>query len=97
MTEICRSLSTARVKGEANQERVRRFDPKTKHGIREMPIPAELISALKTWKEKYPQSWLDLMFCNEFGEPCERTGIGRYGLAPALTQAKIEKAVTMHG
>jgi integrase len=97
MIEIRRSLSTARVKGEVNQERVRWFDPKTKHGIREIPIPAELISALKTWKEKCPQSRLDLVFCNEFGEPCERTGIGRYGLAPALKQAEIEKTVTMHG
>jgi integrase len=97
MIEIRRSLSTARVKGEANQERVRWFDPKTKHGIREIPIPAELISALKTWNEKCPQSRLDLVFCSEFGEPCERTGIGRYGLAPALEQAKIEKNVTMHG
>lgn len=91
MIEIRRSLSTARVKGEANQERVRWFDPKTKHGIREIPIPAELISALKTWKEKCPQSRLDLVFSNEFGEPCERTGIGRYGFAPALEQAKIER------
>jgi len=97
MIEIRRSLSTARVKGEANQEKVRWFDPKTKHGIREIPIPAEMISALKTWKEKCPQSRLDLVFCNEFGEPCERTGIGRYGLTPALKQAGIDKAVTMHG
>jgi integrase len=37
------------------------------------------------------------VFCHEFGEPCDRTGIGRYGLAPALEQANIEKAVTMHG
>jgi integrase len=95
--EICRNLSMARVKGEPHQENVRWFDPKTKHGIREIPIPAELISALMNWKEKSPQSRLDLVFCNEFGEPCERTGIGRYGLAPALEQAGIDKAVTMHG
>ncbi len=37
------------------------------------------------------------MFCNEFGEPCDRTGIGRYGLRPALYQAGIDKAVSMHG
>lgn len=37
------------------------------------------------------------MFCNEFGEPCERTGIGRYGLSPALEQAGIDKSVSMHG
>ncbi len=37
------------------------------------------------------------MFCNNFGEPYERTGIGRYGLNPALEQAGIDKAVTPHG
>ena len=31
------------------------------------------------------------MFYNEFGEPCDRTGISRYGLTPALKQAEIEK------
>ena len=52
---------------------------------------------MRAWKEKCPRSRLDLVFCNEFGEPCNRTGIGRHGLAPALEQAGIEKAVTMHG
>jgi len=37
------------------------------------------------------------VFCNNFGEPYERTGIGRYGLNPALEQAGIDKAVTPHG
>jgi integrase len=57
----------------------------------------QLVSALREWKEKCPQSQLELVFCNEFGEPCDRTGIRRYGLKPAHKQAKIEKAVTMHG
>jgi Phage integrase family len=55
------------------------------------------VSAIEDWKEKCPKNRLELVFCNEFGEPCDRTGIGRYGLAPALKQAEIEKAVTMHG
>jgi integrase len=38
-----------------------------------------------------------LVFSNEFGEPCDRTGIGRYGLTQALKQAGIDKAVSMHG
>ena len=80
-----------------NQEKVRWFDPKTKQGVREIPIPLQLVAALREWKEKCPKSRLDLVFCNEFGEPCDRTGIGRYGLTPALGQAGIEKAVTMHG
>src|SRR4030095_13151634 len=73
-----------------------RFDGKTK-GTREIPIPSELVASLRAWKEKSPKSRLDLVFCNEFGEPCNRTGIGRHGLTPALEQAEIEKAVTMHG
>src|SRR5262245_27056459 len=85
--EIRRSVSTARVKGETAQEKHRWFDPKTRNGIREIPIPLQLVTALKEWKEKGPKSRLDLVFCNEFGEPCDRTGIGRYGLAPALEQA----------
>jgi len=44
---IRRSLSTARVKGEENAEKVRWFDPKTKHGIREIAIAAQLVLALK--------------------------------------------------
>jgi len=56
-------------------------------------IPADLVSAIEDWKEKCPKNRLELVFCNEFGEPCDRTGIGRYGLAPALKQAEIEKAV----
>ncbi len=94
---IRRTVSTARVKGEAVQEKHRWFNPKTKKGSREIPIPSDLVMALCAWKEKCPRSRLDLVFSNEFGEPCNRTGIGRYGLAPALVQAGIDKSVTMHG
>jgi integrase len=95
--EIRRSVSTARVKGETAQERHRWFDPKTRRGVRDIPIPLQLVAALREWKEKGPKSRLDLVFCNEFGEPCDRTGIGRYGLKPALKQAAIDKVVSMHG
>jgi integrase len=97
LVSIRRTVSTARVKGETAGERHRWFNPKTKKETRGIPIPGELVAALRAWKEKCPKSRLDLVFCNEFGEPCDRTGIGRYGLAPALEQANIEKAVTMHG
>jgi integrase len=95
--KIRRSLSIARVKGEDNQEKIRWFDPKTMSGSREIPIPWELVTALRAWKEKCPSSRLALVFCNAFGEPCDRTGIGRSGLNPALKQALIEKTVTPHG
>ena len=97
IVEFSRSLYTAKVKGEVNQEKFRWFDPKTKHGVRNVPIPQALVSALREWKEKCPKSRLDLVFCNEFGDPYERTGVGRYGLRPALKQAGIDKAVTPHG
>ena len=86
--QIRRSVSTAKVKGETNQEKHRWFDPKTKQGVRDIPIPLQLVAALKEWKEKCPSSRLELVFCNEFGEPCDRTGMGRYGLSPALKQAE---------
>jgi integrase len=95
--EIRRTLSTAKVKGEVNREKVRWFDPKTERGLRDIPIPQQLISALKEWKEKYPKNRLDLVFPNKFGEPRDRTGIGRDGLTPALKQAGIDKAVSFHG
>jgi integrase len=95
--EIRRSVSTARVKGEIAQEKHRWFDPKTRQGVRDIPIPPQLVSALTEWKEKGSMGRLNLVFCNEFGEPCDRTGIGRYGLTPALKQARIDKAVSMHG
>ena len=42
-----RTVSTARVKGETSTEKHRWFDPKTKKGIREIPIPGELVTALR--------------------------------------------------
>jgi integrase len=94
---IRRTVSTARVKGEPIAEKFRWFDPKTENGIRSIPIGSDLVSALRGWKEKCPKSRLDLVFCNEFGEPHNRTGVGRHGLAPALEKAGIDKAISMHG
>lgn len=94
--EIGRSLSTAHVRGEANQEKYRWFDPKTKSGIREIPMPGELAATLKAWKEKCPAGSLGLVFPNPLGEPCHRSNILRFGLYPAITQAGIEKDISMH-
>jgi hypothetical protein len=96
--KIRRTVSTARVNGgDLSQERHRWFDPKTKKGTRSILIPADLVSTLRAWCEKCPKSRLDLVFAIPFGEPANRTGIGRHGLKPALEQAKIEKNITMHG
>jgi len=97
IVSIRRTVSTAKVKGETTAEKHRWFNPKTRKGSREIPISGELVSALRAWKEKCPKSRLDLVFCNEFGEPANRTGIGRHGLTPAVEQSGIEKHVTPHG
>jgi len=95
---IRRTLSTARVKGLPNDsERWRWFDPKTIAGTREVPLPPQLVTALKEWREKCPESRFGLVFCNVAGEPLDRTMIGREVLAPALKRAGMEKHVTLHG
>jgi integrase len=94
--QIRRNISMARVKGEANQEKYRWFDPKTKNGTREVPLPGELAAALKTWKGKCPAGSLGLVFPNPLGEPCHRSNVLRFGLYPALKQAAIEKDISMH-
>jgi len=93
---VTRTLSTAKVKGEENQNRFRWFDPKTKAGRREIPIGKELIDYLRDWKPKCPQSRHDLVFPSLLGEPLHRSNILRYGLYPAIEQAGV-KYITMHG
>ena len=93
---IRRTVSTARVKGEANQEKWRWFSPKTDKGFREIPIPGSVVAALKEWQEKCPRSQFELVFCREDGTPLDRTAVGREVLAPALKQAQIEKKITPH-
>jgi integrase len=93
---IRRSLSTARVQGELNHQKWRWFDPKTAAGTRTVPIPPQLVCALRTWREKCPESRFNLVFCNAAGEPLDRTTIGREVLAPALKRAGIEKKITPH-
>ncbi len=44
---VRRSLSWARLKGETGPARPRFYEPKTKSGIRTLPAPAELLSALR--------------------------------------------------
>ena len=93
---VTRTLSTAKVKGEENQNRFRWFDPKTQAGRREIPIPKELIDYLRDWKAKCPKSRHDLVFPSPLGEPLHRSNILRSGLYPAIEQAGVNE-ITMHG
>ena len=59
-------------------------------------MSATLYSSLKAFKPKSPKGRLDLVFPNLFGEPANRTGIGRHGLRPALETAGIDKNIKPH-
>jgi integrase len=99
---VQRSLSTAKVNGliaewthSGKNERWRWFDPETAAGIRRVPIPPQLVIALKEWRERCPESRFELLFCNVAGEPLDRTMIGREVLKPAIERAGIEKKITI--
>jgi integrase len=92
---IRRSLSWARVKKDDGPVRPRFFPPKTKAGVRTLPIPTELAGALRRWKLQSPQSEHDLAFPMPDGQPMHRSTAPRYGLWPALSRAGIRR-VNMH-
>jgi integrase len=67
---IRRSLSWARLKGEAMRPRF--FPPKTRAGRRTISIPALLVSDLKRWKLQCPHSDEGLVFPAPDGKPACR-------------------------
>ncbi len=71
------------------------YIPKSKNAIREIPIPIELVSALKRWKMSCPVSKWDLVFPKEDGRPYDRKAILKYGLYPAVSRAGVKK-LDMH-
>ena len=92
---VRRSLSWARLKGETGPARPRFYEPKTKSGIRTLPAPPELLSALRIWKLQCPKGELDLVFAAPTGLPAHRSNVLRYGLYPALRRAGLRR-VDMH-
>ena len=84
---VRRSLSWARVEKDDGPVRPRFFPPKTKAGVRTLPIPMELAGALRRWKLQCPQSEHDLVFAMPDGQPMHRSTALRYGLWPALSRA----------
>jgi integrase len=71
------------------------YVPKSKHGVREIPLPAELVQALKRWKLSCPISKWDLVFPKKDGSPHDRSTILRSGLYPAIRRAEVKK-LDMH-
>ena len=92
---VRRSLSWARLKGETGPVRPRFYEPKTKSGIRTLPAPSELLSALRIWKLQCPKGELDLVFAAPTGLPTHRSNVLRYGLYRALRRAGLRR-VDMH-
>jgi integrase len=90
---IRRSLSWARSGQETN--RARYYPPKTRAGIRRIPISPDLVRALKAWKLACPPSPDDLVFPTTDGRPLRRSNALRYGLWAALRRAGLRR-VSMH-
>jgi integrase len=90
---VRRNVSWARLKGE--EVRPRYFPPKTKAGLRKIPIPPELVATLRVWKLQCPQSADNLVFPAASGQPIRRSNALRYGLWSALQRAGLRR-VNMH-
>jgi len=90
---VRRNVSWARLKGE--EVRPRYFPPKTKAGLRKIPIPPELVTTLRVWKLQCPPSADDLVFPAANGQPIRRSNALRYGLWSALQRAGLRR-VNMH-
>ncbi len=71
------------------------YVPKSKNGVREIPIPDELVQALKRWKLACPISQWDLVFPKKDGAPHDRKTVLRSALYPAIRAAKVKK-LDMH-
>ena len=69
--------------------------PKSKHGVREIPILGELLQALKRWKLSCPISKWDLVFPKKDGTPQDRKTVLRSALYPAIRRAEVKK-LDMH-
>jgi integrase len=65
--DVRRTVSWSRLKGE--EIRPRYFPPKTRSGIRKLPIPSELAAALRHWKVQCPATADDLVFPAADGRP----------------------------
>jgi len=90
---VRRTVSWARVKGE--DIRPRYYPPKTRAGLRKIPIPAELVSTLRAWKLQCPATNDELVFPATDGRPIRRSNALRYGLWSALRRAGLRR-VNMH-
>ena len=98
---VRRSLSWARVKKDDGPVRPRFFPPKTKAGVRTLPIPMELAGALRRWKLQCPQSEHDtgLSRCQTdsrcIAVPRYVTACGRRSAAPVCAGSTCTRCGTL--
>jgi integrase len=90
---IRRTVSWARAGEE--EIRPRYFPPKTKAGLRKIPVADELAAVLRAWKLQCPPTADDLVFPAADGRPIRRSNALRYGLWSALRRAGLRR-VNMH-
>lgn len=67
------------------------YPPKTKSGLRTIPMPVELVHELKRWKLACPRSEHDLVFCYPDGKPLHRSTVLRQILRPACRRAGLRE------
>jgi integrase len=89
---VRRALSWSRGIAEKGAVRPKFLEPKTRSGYRDLPLPGELVTILKSWKLQCPASTHDLVFCRVDGQPLHRSNVLRQGLYPALRRANLRSA-----
>jgi integrase len=85
LIHIRRTLSWA--KGTEESLRCRFYPPKTKAGVRTIPIGRELVTILKAWKLRCRPG--ELAFPAKDGRPLRRSTIWHLGFVPALKRAGL--------
>jgi integrase len=85
------AVSWARTRAEkaAGVRGPRFFAPKTKASRRVIPLPPELVMALRWWKRQCPASTQNLVFPKPDGSPMHRKVLYDQGLVPALARAGL--------
>jgi integrase len=82
--------SLSRAKGPHDAKTTWRFGrPKTKSGLRDIPIDPATVLALKKWKVQSERNEYDLVFPHPSGEPLDRSIMSRCGFWPALKRAGL--------
>jgi len=84
-------VSWARLPGETGPARSRVFPPKTRAGVRTLPLAPELLHEMKVWKLECRPTENDLAFPSERATPLHRSTVLRTVLYPACDRAEVRR------